>query len=296
MDKFQAMLILKAVVDHGSFTAAARKLDISASAATKNVTGLEESLGVQLFNRSTRRVTLTDYGRQYYESAAAILSSVEEAETSIRDRSSSSKGLVRVVMPYSFGRVTFTPELPAFIAKNPEISLDVQFSDEGVNIIKEGFDLAVRSREMEDSQLFQRVLHRGPLITVASPAYLERHSTPETPVDLESHHCIVGNYGSEWHYKNLDGHDFYVRVGSNIALHNGDAVREAAVAGVGIAQSTWWLFRKDLKDGKLVRILRPYEREAVPISVCYVAKKHIPRKVATVLEFLSEITSEKANP
>ena len=129
MDKFQAMLIFRAVVDQGSFTAAARKLDISPSAATKNITSLENSLGVQLLNRSTRRISLTDYGRDFYASSVEILATLDDAESAIRDKNKSARGLVRIVMPYSYGRVTFTPELPRFFAQNPEISLDVHFSD-----------------------------------------------------------------------------------------------------------------------------------------------------------------------
>lgn len=293
MDKFQAMTVFKAVVDHGGFTAAARRLGISPSAATKNLTALEDELGVQLLNRSTRRIALTDTGRDFYQSCVEILGNLEEAETALRVKNKAAKGLVRIVMPYSFGRVTFTPELPAFFAQNPEISLDVHFSDDAVDIIKDGFDLAVRSRELEDSQLIQRVLHKGPVICVASPDYLARHGMPKSPQDLQAHDCIISNYGSEWRFRSADGSDLRVDVKSCVTLRNGDAVREAAVAGLGIAQSTWWLFRKDLQEGRLVPVLEAYERDAVPISVCYPARKHVPAKVATVLDFLKRITSAR---
>jgi DNA-binding transcriptional LysR family regulator len=293
LDKFQAMLVFKAVVDHGGFTAAARKLNISPSAATKNITSLEDSLGAQLLSRSTRRINLTDYGRDFYQSCVAILDALEEAESAVRAKNKSAKGVVRIVMPYSFGRVTFTPELPSFFAENPEISLDVHFSDDPLDIIKEGFDLAVRSRELEDSQLIQRVLHKGPVITVASPEHLARRGTPQVPQDLATHPCIVGNYGVEWRFCAPDGADIRVPVQSVLTLRNGDAVREAAVAGLGVAQSTWWLFRKELQKGTLVPVLEDYERDAVPISVCYPARKHVPHKVARVLEFLTRITSAR---
>lgn len=293
MDKFQAMTVFKAVVDHGGFTAAARRLGISPSAATKNLTALEDELGVQLLNRSTRRIALTDTGRDFYQCCLEILGNLEEAETALRAKNKAAKGLVRIVMPYSFGRVTFTPELPNFFAENPEISLDVHFSDDAVDIIKEGFDLAVRSRELEDSQLIQRVLHKGPVICVASPDYLARHGAPKTPQDLQAHDCIISNYGSEWRFRSPDGPDIRVNVKSCVTLRNGDAVREGAVAGLGIAQSTWWLFRKDLQEGRLIPVLEAFEREAVPISVCYPARKHVPQKVATVLDFLKRITSAK---
>ena len=293
MDKFQAMTVFKSVVDHGGFTAAARRLGISPSAATKNLTALEDELGIQLLNRSTRRIALTDHGREFYQSCVEILGNLEEAEASLRAKNKAAKGLVRIVMPYSFGRVTFTPELPKFFKENPEISLDVHFSDDAVDIIKEGFDLAVRSRELEDSQLIQRVLHKGPVICVASPDYLKSHGLPQTPQDLANHDCIISNYGSEWRFSSPEGPEIRVDVKSVLTLRNGDAVREAAVSGLGIAQSTWWLFRKDLQEGHLVPVLEPFEREAVPISVCYPARKHVPQKVASVLEFLKRITSAR---
>ncbi|MDB5644198.1 MAG: transcriptional regulator, LysR family [Hyphomicrobiales bacterium] len=286
-------MVFKAVVDQGGFTSAARRLNISPSAATKNLSALENELGVQLLNRSTRRVALTDYGREFYQSCTEILASLEEAEAALRAKNTAAKGLVRMVMPYSFGRVTFTPELPAFFAEHPEIRLDVHFSDDAIDIIKEGFDLAVRSRELEDSQLIQRVLHKGPVICVASPDYLARHGTPSVPDDLKDHACIVGNYGSEWRFQSADGLGHRVTVNSVLTLRNGDAVREAAVAGLGVAQSTWWLFRKDLQEGKLVPVLDAFEREAVPISVCYPARKHVPQKVAAVLGFLKSITAAR---
>jgi DNA-binding transcriptional LysR family regulator len=152
----------------------------------------------------------------------------------------------------------------------------------------------VRTRELEDSQLIHRLLHKGPMITVASPEYLDRHGVPNSPDDLKSHKCIVGHYGSEWGFRGADERAIKVKVNSVITLRNGDAVREAAVAGLGIAQSTWWLFRKDLSEGRLRPILEPYEMDGVTISVCYPARKNIPRKVAKVLEFLTEITSRPA--
>ena len=294
MDRFQALQIFRMVVEQGGFTAAARKLNISPSAATKNITSLEVHLGVQLLNRSTRSIALTDHGRSFYEAAVAILTRLDEAENGLRDANSAARGLVRIVMPPSFGRVTFTPELPAFLDENPGITLDVHFADTPVDMIKEGFDLAVRSREQEDSQLIQRILHRGPMVTVASPAYLAQHGAPQSPGDLAGHRCITGVFGSEWRFRTPDGGEERVQIDSAVILRSGDNVREGAVAGVGIAQSTWWLFRKDLAEGRLVRILEPFEREAVPISVFYPAKRNVPRKVSRVIDFLLRISGERA--
>ena len=294
MDRFQALQIFRTVVEQGGFTAAARKLNMSPSAATKNITSLELHLGAQLLNRSTRRIALTDHGRSFYEAAVAILTRLEEAETGVRDANTSARGLVRIVMPPSFGRVTFTPELSTFLEENPGITLDVHFRDTPVEMIKEGFDLAVRSREQEDSQLIQRILHRGPLVTVASPGYLAKYGVPKTPQELSGHRCITGVFGPEWRFRRADSSEERIPVTSSISLRSGDNVREGAVAGLGIAQSTWWLFRKDLAEGRLVRILEPYECEAVPVSVFYPAKRNMPRKVARVIDFLLRISGQSA--
>lgn len=293
MDRFQAMLVFKTVVEQGGFTAAARKLNISPSAATKNITTLEAQLGAQLLNRSTRRVALTDEGREYYRLSVQILEGLSEVETAIRDKNIAVSGTVRIAMPPSFGRVTFTPELPSFVAEHPEIKLDVHLTDRPVDLIKEGFDLVVRSREQEDSQLIQRILHRGPMVTVAAPAYLSQHGTPAAPQDLAQHACIVGIFGSTWRFETPAGEDLKVQVHGQVTLRSGDTVREGAVAGLGIAQSTWWLFRKDLAEGRLVRILEEYEREAVPIAVFYPAKRNVPRRVSAVIDFLVRISSTR---
>lgn len=293
MDRFQAMLVFKTVVEQGGFTAAARKLNLSPSAATKNITTLEAQLGAQLLNRSTRRVALTDDGQEFYRIAVQILESFEEVETSLREKNAAVSGTVRIAMPASFGRVTFTPELPGFVAEHPDIRLDIHLTDRPVDLIKEGFDLAVRSREQDDSQLIQRILHRGPMVTVAAPDYLARHGTPLTPQELVQHACITGIFGSDWRFRTAAGQDVKVRVSGPVMLRSGDTVREGAVAGLGIAQSTWWLFRKDLAAGRLVRILVDFEREAVPIAVFYPAKRNVPRRVSAVIDFLIRITSTR---
>jgi len=293
LDRFQALQIFRTVVEQGGFTAAARKLNMSPSAATKNISSLEAHLGVQLLNRSTRSIALTDHGRKFYEASVAILSRLDEAELDLREANSQARGRVRIVMPPSFGRVTFTPELPGFLDDNPGITLDVHFSDTPVDMIKEGFDLAVRSREQEDSQLIQRILHRGPMVTVASPDYLAKHGAPQTPQDLLRHRCITGVFGSDWRFRMPDGAEERIQINSAVILRSGDNVREGAVAGIGLAQSTWWLFRKDLAEGRLVRVLEPYERDAVPISVFYPAKRNVPRKVSVVIDFLIRISGER---
>lgn len=290
MNKFLAMTVFTRVAEHGGFTAASKKLGMSVSAATKSVARLEDELGVQLFRRTTRRLALTDAGQEFYERCVRILAELEDAEAAMRRANASPRGRLRVIMPFSFGRVTVVPALPQFRAGHPDIALDLSFSDRPVDLIEEGFDLAVRTGELSDSRLVTRVLTRGPQITVAAPGYLARHGTPQIPEDLDRHDCIIGRFGPEWSFRAADGRTRRMRVRGNLTIWSGDALREAAVAGLGIAQATWWLFRKDLEAGAVVPVLGDYVLEGLPVSVLYPANRHPAVKVRAFIDFLVAVT------
>lgn len=290
MNKFMAISVFVRVAEHGGFTAAAETLDLSVSAVTKTISRLEDELGVQLFNRTTRRINITDYGQKFYERCIRILAELEDAEAALQTGIAAPKGRIRVVLPFSFGRVTVIPQLPRFLEAHPEIEVDVHFSDAAVDMIAEGFDIAVRTGEISDSRLNTRVLTRGSQVTVASPAYLERHGWPKTPDDLSHHNCIVGRFGPEWSFLHPDKRRFVVRVSGNCTINSGDALREAAVSGLGIVQGTWWLMRKDLEQGSVVSLLDEWADQGMSVSILYSANRHVPQKVRAFLDFLIEIT------
>lgn len=290
MNKFMAINVLVRVVESGGFTAAARKMGMSVSAVTKAIARLEDELGTQLFNRTTRQVNTTDYGQDFYERCVQILHDLEDAETVVKSRNVAAEGRLRAVVPFSFGRVTLVPALPAFYAQYPNISVELSFSDGPVDLVAEGYDVAVRTGQIMDSRLTTRLLNRGSQVTAASPAYLAKHGTPNTPDDLKDHNCIVGRFGPEWEFAAKKGQKATVRVSGNTVINSGDAYREAGVAGVGIVQGTYWLVRKDLESGALVEILKPYALEGAPISVLYLAKRHLPRKVRVFLDFIIALT------
>lgn len=290
MNKFMAISIFVRVAEQGGFTAAAEKLGVSVSAVTKAVARLEDELGAQLFTRTTRQSKITDYGQEFYERCVAILADLEDAEAALQTGASLPKGRIRVVLPFSFGRVTVVPELPHFLDEHPQIELDVHFSDGPVDMVAEGFDIAVRTGDISDSRLNTRVLTRGPQVTAASPKYLARYGKPSKPHDLIEHNCIVGRFGPEWTFCRPAGRRIVVRVGGNCIINSGDALREAAVAGLGIVQGTWWLMRKDLESGSLVPLLQDWADEGMPISILYTANRHVPRKVRAFLDFLIAIT------
>ncbi len=285
-----ALSVFARVVEHGGFTAAANKLGLSASAVTKTIARLEDELGTQLFNRTTRRLAPTDYGQEFYERCVHILSDLEDAEANLRRGSAVTRGRIRAVVPFSFGRVTLVPELPRFFARFPEIRLDLSFNDGATDLIADGVDVAVRTGVFSDSRLTTRLLTRGPQITFAAPSYLEKHGEPATPQDLRKHNCIVGRFGPEWSFRGQDGTPVTMRVSGNLVIGSGDALREAAVAGVGIAQGTWWLVRKDLETGALKSLLPDHILEGNPVSVLYPPQRHLPAKLRAFIDFLVEIT------
>ncbi len=296
MNKFLAINVFVRVAASGGFTQAARRLGISVSTATKTVAKLEDELGIQLFNRSTRRIRLTEQGQVFHDRCVRILSDLEQAESAIQQGERSARGRLRAVVPLSFGRVTLVPELPRFAQAWPDIVLDLAFSDSDrtVDLIADGFDVAVRTGQIEDTRLVTRILTRSPQVTVASPDYLARQGTPAVPSDLLRHNCILASASAaEWRYRDPAGGDMAVRVSGNAIVASGDARREAAVAGLGIVQGTGWLHRKDLEEGTVVEILYAFRTEGTPISVLYPANRHVPAKVRAFVDFLVEITKEQ---
>jgi DNA-binding transcriptional LysR family regulator len=263
---------------------------------TKTVARLEDELGTQLFHRTTRQLSTTDYGQEFYERCVRILADLEDAELELQRDQIAPRGRIRVVVPLSFGRVTLVPELPAFFEKYPDVVIDLNFSDSNrpIDMIRDGYDVAVRTGNVSDSRLVTRLLTRSPQVTVASPQYIRKYGAPGVPEDLEHHNCIVGSrIRPDWHFIDRNGEEITVTVNGNSLIDSGDALREAAVAGLGVVQGTWWLFRKDLERGVLQSVLTDYTTEGAPISVLYAANRHLPKKVRVFVDFLISITKTK---
>lgn len=290
MNKFQDILSFVRVAELGGFSAAARTLGLTTPSVTKSITRLEENLGVQLLHRTTRIMQLTEYGSEYYERCRQIIFDLQDAENSIREANFTPSGPVRVALPPSFGRLTVIPALNDFYSRYPHIILELCLKAPTNNPIEGGFDLVVHSGRLADSRLVNRVLVRGPQKTVVSPEYIARYGTPNVPSDLKCHQCIIGAFGSNWHFRESKESDEVIRVSGSLITDSGDILREAAIKGIGIAQATWWLFRQEIKRGELISILEDYEVEADPISIVFPANRRTPAKVRAVADFLLEIT------
>ncbi len=290
MNKLLAMMAFAKVAECGSFSVAARRLDLSVSAVTKSVARLEEELGSQLLNRTTRKVALNEYGREYYARCKRIFNDIDDADSSIKDAQQLPRGQLRVVMPVSFGRVTFLPRYAEFHRRYPDVVVDLRLSDRPLDIVEEDIDLQILVGELRDSRLKARLLTFGPRVTVASKAYLEVHGVPVRPEDLAAHNCVVSRSGSAWSFKEKERR-FEVVVQGALRVNGGDALREAALLGLGIAQSNSWLFQHDVANGQLVSLLGSFAVAGQPISLVYPPTRHVPLKLRTMIDFLVEITT-----
>ena len=288
MNKLLGMQAFVQVVENGGFTGAARRMGISVSAVTKHIARLEADLGAQLLTRTTRRVSVTDFGREYYASCRRIFVEMDDAENALRQSQDQLRGKVSLLCPAFFARVGLLPHLQRFYARYPDIEIDITLGERYSDLIASGINLAVVVGEMKDSRFASRLLTKGPRVCCATPEYLEKHGTPQRVDDVMAHNCLVSR-SALWQFKE-GGQRVEVAVKGNLVAHSGDALREATLLGLGIAQSNWWLFQQDLASGRLVEFLRKYRAPGLSMYVVYPPTKFIPKKMRAMIDFLVEIT------
>jgi DNA-binding transcriptional LysR family regulator len=298
MDSFSGMAVFARVVEANGFTAAARTLGLSKAAISKQMARLEDRLGVRLLNRSTRRLGLTEAGRDYYERARRILAEIEEAELSAASRQVNPHGLLRVNAPVTFGQMHLAPLLPAFMRRYPQVRVDLVLNDRFVDLIEEGFDLAVRVADLPSSSLIARRLCRARHVVAASPAYLQARGVPSHPRDLARHDCLLYSYlssGEEWLF--LDGDAaFGVRVGGPLRANNGDVLRHAAIAGLGIVYTPDFIVADALAAGLLTPLLENWRLPEAGIHAVYPPGRPLGAKLRVFVEFLAESMGRPPEP
>ena len=292
MNKFQGMLAFARVVEHGGFTAAAQRMNLSVSAVAKSVARLEADLGVQLIVRTTRQLAVTESGKEFYSRCGQILEDIENAETDVKRGHRGPEGRMRILLPASFARGTFLPRLGDFMESYPGIVLDVQLNDRPVDLVSQQFDLAVHIGELNESSLISRVLTRGPRVTGASASYLKKHGEPKIPDDLIHHTCIVSTFGSVWPYRS-GKRDIRIKVPERLFVSSSDAMRKSALLGLGIIQANWWTLRHDVAAGSIKPLLTNYAVEGNPISVVYPSSQFVPQRLRVLIKFLEDITTAK---
>lgn len=290
MSKIQEMSSFVAVVDAGSFIGAAQATGMSKAAVSRHVGELEKRLGVRLLQRTTRRLSLTEEGRMFFERARELLESIDEAESQLSSRAGEASGVLRVNAPVTFGAMHLAPLWGPFADAHPKVSLDVTLSDRVVDVIEEGYDLAVRITNIADSSLVTRKLATTRMVLCASPGYLERRGTPAHPRELSKHVVISYTYWStrdEWHFTNAAA-VASVKVSSRIHTNNGDTCRRAALANHGIILQPDFIVGADLKRGDLVEIMPAWRSTEIGIYAVYPSRKHLPLKTRRLIDFLAD--------
>ena len=265
-DKLLALRLFVRVAHTGSFSAAARELDLSQPSVSRIIAALEEEVGAALVTRTTRAVTLTDVGNDYLTRVEAILVSLEEADHAARG-SRELRGSLRVALPASFGVREIVPVMPGFLARHPALNVSLLMSDQRQDTIKEGVDVALRLGELADSSATARLIGRTQRLIAASPTYLKARGTPETPADLAAHAAIVGPAGTSagtWSFQK-DGQSVSVRINSSLTVSFNEAAVAAAVAGIGIVTTALWGCRAELASGSLIQLLPDWKMGEVEV-------------------------------
>lgn len=283
------MEIFARVVTAGSMSAAGREMGLSPAVVSKRIRRLEERLGARLMQRTTRQIALTEEGQGFYERLVGILASIEEAEAFVSRRNTKPRGTLKVSAPTSFGRMHIAPHFGQFMDANPDLTVSLTLSDEFVDLVGDGYDLAIRIAELENSSLIARRLADARRVLCASPEYLDRHGTPASIADLGDHNCLFTTHQDIWRLEGPEG-AIQTRVSGNIQTNSSEVVTEAALAGLGIALRSTWDIGQHLQGGSLRVILPNYRTsQRVGIYAVYPSRRFLPIKVRAFIDFLAGI-------
>ena len=273
-----------AVVEQGGFSAAARQLHVSTSFVSRQVTRLEDRLDVRLLQRTTRKVHLTDMGQVYYERSREILDQFESLESEMADLQEKPRGLLRITAAGEYAESFVAPAVAEFVSKYPEVSVDLETTMRVVDIIEEGFDIAIRMSALSDSSLIARKVEQRRIMVCASSSYLTKHGRPKTPEDLRQHNCLLFP-GMPWRFKFPDSiHE--VKVRGTWSSNNARALVAAACQGIGLVRFADYYFDAVLEQGKLEVVLEDYEVDDAATWIIYPNRRHLPTRVRYLIEFL----------
>ena len=291
MDRLSEMEAFVCVVDQGGFTDAAKKLGMSKSAVSKHVSALEARLGARLLNRTTRRVNPTEIGLAYYDRVMNVLSSATEADEMVTAMQTAPRGALRVSAPVTFGTLHLSGLISEFLGAYPELSVNMVLDDRFVELVAEGFDVAIRIGKLEDSSLRARKLAESNSYMVASPAYLKAHGTPQRIEDLSDHtllHYSNLSTGNFWKLRNKSGEERQVRVGGRLTANNGASLKKAAEDGLGISLVPAFILGDAVERGTLVKLLPDIQMAPLGIYAVYPPGQFMQPKLRAFIDFLAE--------
>ncbi|ATP50967.1 LysR family transcriptional regulator [Pseudomonas putida] len=289
MNPYEDMRIFAQVMEAGSFTAAADRLGMSKQSVSRRLMQLEERLGVRLLNRSTRRLDATPLGQHYYQSALRLLGEVQQVEHDISGQAQALRGTLRLSAPLSFAMAHLGCLLTEFLQLHPQVDVEVDLSDRAVDLIGEGYDLALRIGALEDSSLIARRIAGVERVYCASPAYLEAHGVPAFPEQLARHDCLPYGHSRQvqWQFKQ-GGKTQAIAVAGRMRANNGEMLRDAAIAGMGVTYLPTFIVGQALTDGRLVTLLEDWTPPALQLSAVYPQHRQVARAVQTFVGFLRE--------
>lgn len=296
MDRFEEMQTFVRVVEAGNLSTAADRMGIAKSAVSRRVSDLESRLGVQLLNRTTRRINLTESGKSFFQRCQRILADLDETEQTISNEHAYLRGTIRVAAPLSFGLLHLSPILDDFLKEHSELNLDLDLNDRIVNLMDEGVDLGIRIGSLNDSSLKAKRLAPCKRIVCASHEYLEAHGEPQHPEDLKHHFGLSYSNISEgqlWQFKEPGNNLISVRVPHRMRANNGDVLLQAAIDGLGVLASTTFICHKAVEDNLLKPVLCDYKLPDANIYAIYPAQRHLPRRVRILIDYLAERLGDK---
>jgi DNA-binding transcriptional LysR family regulator len=282
-----------AVVEQGGFTAAARQLNVSTSFVSRQVTRLEDQLDVRLLQRTTRKVHLTEMGQVYYERSREILDQLESLESEMADLQEKPKGLVRITAAGEYAERFIAPAVAEFVAKYPEVSVDLEVSMQVVDIVEEGFDIAIRMSPLTDSSLIARKVEQRRIMVCASPSYLNEHGRPKTPEELRTHNCLTFP-DMPWRFKYPDRVQ-EIKVRGTWKSNNGRVLVAAARQGIGVVRFSEYYLEALVSSGELEIVLQDYEVDDAATWIIYPNRRHLPTRVRYLVEFLLDVLPGKTN-
>ena len=292
MDRFHELTAFITVVEAGGFSAAARRLDDSQSGMSKSISALEKRLGVLLFNRSTRSVTLTDQGRKYYDRIKPLLEEMDEADGELTSSSLEVSGLVRIAAPSTFGRLHVLPLIPQLLALHPKIKLDLGLSDSVRDLLADGIDLAIRVGPVHDPDAVVKRVTGTSLVCVGSRHYFARHEAPTVPEDLVNHNCLVYNEMTNWAFGGPKG-EFSVPVSGNLSSNSMETILSGVLAGIGIGMFSRASLVGELQHPDIVTVLDPFMNEARDVSLIWPKRRFVPARVRLVTDFFVTTLSQR---
>ncbi|WP_320534984.1 LysR family transcriptional regulator [Robbsia andropogonis] len=291
MDRMAAMETYISVVEAGSFSAAAKRLKMGQPAVSKSVAQLEERLGVRLLLRSTRGLTATDAGQRFYEHAKRALEEVETAEQVVRDSSTSLTGVLRVGMAVTFARLHILPSLKVFMARHPDLQIDVVMDDRTIDLLGQGIDVALRMGNLDDSTMTAKRLARSRRVVVGTPAYFAKAGVPTMPADLSQHQAIVYSLrggGESWAFSQ-NGKEVAVVVGGRVSVSAAEGVRAVVLGDLGLAVASEWMFTDQLADGHVRTVLDDWELPAIDLWAVFPSGRLVSAKARAFIAFVEEI-------